>query len=519
MANNLLSMNQVRILIQQLQKGCSHRHVARELSLSRNTVKQYAERLTSSGYSFSALQGLDDATLSGIVYTHSKQTKTDSRKQAFLDRVPYFKEELRRTGVTRLLLWQEYRNDYPAGYGYTQFCELLSEHQKADTATMHFTYRAAEVMMVDFAGDTLSYVDAQSGEAVACPVFVAVLPYSGYSFAMALSDSKQPNVIKALNGCLHHFGGVPQSITCDNMKQAVSKSCRYEPIFTDTLQQWALHNSITLMATRPRKPKDKAPVEGEVKLTYQRIYAPLRHQVFFSLGELNAAIREQLTSHHQQPFQKKPCSRAQLFAREEKPLLQPLPQGEFVIRHSVQAKVQRNYHITLGEDWHHYSVPFAYIGKGVSAVYDADTVEIYFEHRRIALHKRSYKPHGHTTLAEHMPESHRRYTEQRGWNSDYFTSQAEKTGPCCRQYIEGMLKQKQFTEQTYKGCLGVLRLQKAYGAERLEAACKRALKGGRFTYRTVHNILLNNLDTLDAEPPSLFNLPRHDNLRGPEAYH
>lgn len=518
MANNLLSMNQVRLLIQQLQKGYSHRRIARELALSRNTVKQYTERLLCSGYSLSAIQQMEDATLSAIVYTHSKQKQTDSRKQDFVGRLPYFKEELRRTGVTRLLLWQEYKNDHPAGYGYTQFCELLSEHQKADTATMHFTHKAAEVMMVDFAGDPLSYVNRENGEVVACPVFVAVLPYSGYSFAIALSDSKQPNVIKALNGCLHYFGGVPQSIKCDNMKQAVSKSCRYEPIFTDTLQQWALHTNSTLMATRPRKPKDKAPVEGEVKLTYQRIYAPLRNRVFFSLSELNAAIVEQLGHHHRQPFQKKTCSREDIFQREEKPLLCPLPQSEFVMRHSVQAKVQRNYHITLGEDWHNYSVPFAYIGKGVSAVYDADTVEIYFEHRRIALHPRSYKPHGYTTLAEHMPESHRRYAEQRGWDGDYFTSQAENIGPCCRQYMEGMLKQKQFSEQTYRGCLGVLRLQKAYGAERLEAACKRALKGSRFTYRTLQGILSNNLDTLEAEQPSLFNLPRHDNLRGPQAY-
>lgn len=518
MANNLLSMNQVRILIQQLQKGCSHRHIARELALSRNTVKQYAERLASCGYSLSAIQGLDDATLSAIVYTHSKQKQTDSRKQDFAGRVPYFKEELRRTGVTRLLLWQEYRNDQPTGYGYTQFCELLGEHQKADTATMHFTHKAAEVMMVDFAGDTLSYVNAETGEVVTCPVFVAVLPYSGYSFVMALSNSQQPNVIKALNGCLQHFGGVPQSIKCDNMKQAVSKSCRYEPIFTDTLGQWALHTNITLMATRPRKPKDKASVEGEVKLTYQRIYAPLRNKLFFSLSELNAAIAEQLAHHHRQPLQKKACSREQLFEQEEKPLLAALPQTEFVIRHSVQAKVQRNYHITLGEDWHNYSVPFTYIGKGVSVVYDADTVEIYFEHRRIALHKRSYRPHGYTTLSEHMPESHRRYQEQQGWDGEYFTTEAEKTGPCCRQYIEGMLKQKQFSEQTYRGCLGVLRLQKAYGAGRLEAACKRALKGGRFTYRTVHNILSNNLDSLEAEQSTLFSLPQHDNLRGPEAY-
>ena len=514
-------MQYVRSIIQQLQKGFSQRRIAGELQLSRNTVKQYAGLLLDSAYSLQQLQQMDDAALNSIIYAHCKQSQPDGRREDFKERVAYFTAELKRTGVTRQLLWEEYKHSYPDGYEYSQFCELLAGYDKVENASMHFTYQPGEIMMVDFAGDMLGYVDKETGLVSSCPVFVCVLPYSGYSFAAALNNATQPNVIKALNLCLDYFGGVPQSLKCDNMKQAVSKSCRYEPVFTDTLNEWALHNNIALLAARPAKPKDKAPVENEVKLTYQRIYAPLRDEVFFSLQQLNAAITGQLKLHHERLFQKKNYSRLECFINEEKKLLQPLPPVAYYIRHSTQAKVQKNYHITLGEDWHHYSVPFSYIGKQVNVVYDSDTVEIYFEFKRIALHQRSYKKHGYTTLKEHMPQSHQRYHEQRGWDEQYFIREARKIGESTCKYIEQVLKGKHFTEQSYNACLGILRLAKTYTPLRLEAACGRALRGSSFNYRTINNILSNNLDTIEtaaAQQQALFSMPDHTNLRGPDAY-
>jgi transposase len=525
MSNKVIAMQLIRSLIQFLEKGFSFRQISRELRLSRKTVTLYATRLKNSAYSLMELRHLDDAVLSSLVYTAAPAVPSlisaDPRRQNFVGRIDYFLAELKRTGVTCLLLWEEYRRENPQGYSYTQFCVLLRQYQKTQAVSMHFMYKPAEVMMVDFAGDKLSYTDKESGEVVSCPVFVCVLPFSGYSYAIALPNASTAQVIKALNGCLQYFEGVPLTLKTDNMKQIVYKACRYEPVFTEVMQQWALHQNITLLAARVGKPKDKAPVENEVKLTYQRIYAPLRDKVFFSLEELNAAIKEQLAVHHRRPFQKKAHSRCDCFNNEEKPLLQPLPPNPYLIRHRVQAKVQKNYHITLGEDWHHYSVPFSCIGKSVSVIYDTDIVEVYYEHHRIALHRRSYKKHGYTTIKEHMPESHQRYREQRGWNAEYFLMQAEKIGPHTHQYIKGALKGKTFTEQTYNGCLGILRLGKAYGTDRLEAACNRALKGQSFNYRTLHNILSNNLDSLQqgSEQPSLFSMPEHGNLRGPEAYH
>lgn len=522
MSNKVISMQLVRTLLQSLDKGFSLRHISRELKLSRKTVTQYVTRLQSSGYSFTALRQLDDALLASLVYTpksiDSPQTSDDPRKQDFLSRIDYFITELKRPGVTRLLLWQEYRKENIQSFGYTQFCVLLSTHRRNRDLSMYLDYKPGEVIMVDFAGDKISYTDRSSGEIIDCPVLVCILPYSGFSFVAALADASIPQLVKALNRCLAFFEGVPHTLKTDNMKQIVYKSCRYEPVFSEVMQQWALHYNIDLVTARVAKPKDKAPVENEVKLTYQRIYAPLRDKQFFSLAELNTAIGEQTQLHHDKLFQRKKYSRRICFETEEKNLLQPLPSGSFELKHRVKAKVQKNYHITLGEDWHHYSVPYQQVSKTVTAVYDTDIVEIYLEHQRIALHKRSYKPHGHTTTQEHMPEGHQRYFEQKGWTADYFLRQGETIGPHTHQYIQGVLKGKRFTEQTYNACRGLLRLAKDYGPQRLEAASKRALQGNNYNYRTIHNILLNNLDKQSPEQGDLFRMPDHDNLRGPQAY-
>ena len=286
MSNKLITMKNIRSIIVLHQKGFSGREISKQMQLSRNTVKIYLERFDGSSFSYEQLLKMDEAGFYAIAYTSAKQLQPEPKKEHFSSGIDYFLAELKRTGVTRHLLWEEYKKGDPNGYSYSQFCDLLARQRKVHEATRHFEHKPAEVMMVDFAGNPVSYVDKPSGEIIKCPVFVAVLPYSGYSFAVALSDSTQPSIIKALNSSLAYFGGVPQSIKCDNLKTVVSKSNRYEPVFTDTIMQWAHHHNTGLLAARIRKPKDKASVENEVKLVYQRIYAPLRDKVFFSLSEL-----------------------------------------------------------------------------------------------------------------------------------------------------------------------------------------------------------------------------------------
>jgi transposase len=513
-------MHKIRQILLFLDRGISQRAIEKEVQITRKTIALYLQKFQQTGQNLSELIKLSDAQLEqtlGLIKPAVTED-VDPRKVHFNSLIDYFNMELKRTGVTRLLLWEEYIKEYPEGFQYSRFCDLLQDHIKINNAVMHFVHYPAKLMEVDFAGDMLHYVDPSSGELIACPVFVAILPFSGYGYVEALPNAKLSQVVQALNNAIDYYGGVPQTIKSDNMKQWVSKSCRYEPVFTDMLEQWANHNHIALLATRPYKPKDKASVENNVKITYRRIYAGLRNDTFTSLAELNKAIRAKLNKHHQLNFQKKIYSRQELFDTQERALLQPLPEYSYSIRHYTKAKVQKHYHVLVGEDWHYYSVPYRYIGKEVRIVYCIDTVEIYNQNQRIAVHTRNFTSHGYTTIKEHMPERHQAINRQRGWSPEYYLKKAEDNGPNTYEFFKKVMDSKLVIDQSYTACLGLLRLMAAYGGLRMEAACKRGLTGHKFTYGVIKKILDNNMDQLKEDPTIEFRLPAHTNLRGPEAY-
>jgi transposase len=334
-----------------------------------------------------------------------------------------------------------------------------------------------------------------------------------------LRSARLEHLIPALNRALAYIGGITRMVISDNMAQIVKRACRYEPIFTEVSEQWALHNDTFLKNTRGGKPKDKPTVENSVKISYQRIYAPMRNERHYSLEALVERSMELQDTLNDRPMYKQDLSRRQRFEQQEKPFLKPLPAEPFVIKHKTQAKVKKNYHVILGEDWHQYSVPYQYIGQQVTLVYDAGEVEIFIGLHRIAVHKRDYLKYGYTTLAEHMPEAHRRYLEQRGWTSDDFITKASRIGEHTEKTIQSLLFSRPFIEQAYDSCLGVLRLGDTYGTDRLEAACKRAAQAPRVSFRTVKNILKNNLDKEPQIIPEFrFFIPEHENIRGPNAF-
>lgn len=520
MANTPTRMQQIRLILQMHSRGEKIRAISRQLNLDRNTVRSYLRRCVSHNPDVDTLLGLSDEALSQIAYEPAMEKKKgDDRAVDLSGRLAGLVEDLRKPGVTRQLLWQEYRQSRPDGYGYTQFCERLKAYARDRDAVMHFEHKAAQRLMIDFAGKKLSYVDERTGEVVDCPVFVAVLPFSGYSYVEALPSQCQEDFVAAIANCFAFLGGVPLCGLIDNLKSGVKRANRYEPEFTDLLEQLSLHYSCGFMATRVAKPRDKAHVEREVQLVYQRIYAPLRNEHFRSLQALNLAVKEQLAKHHLQPFQRKiGGNRLALFQQQEQGLLKVLPASPFAVKHSIQAKVQRNYHIVIGQDWHYYSVPYEYIRKKVQVVYTSSEVEVYYDHERIALHRRSRVRYGYTTLPGHMPPAHRHHLEQRAWTGEYFLDQALRIGPSCQRAIEQILSGKMFIEQTYNSCLGVLRLAGKYGEVRLEAACCRALRGHRINYTVICNILRHNLDKLEQPPEPLSQIPEHDNIRGPGAY-
>lgn len=520
MANTQISMLQIRRSLQLLEECRSERSISSLLGLSRTTLRHYQRRFHSSGLPYNQLLSLSDNELSSLIYGELPGHVRTTRQDRFDSLTDYFTLELKRVGVTRQLLWKEYLKHDADGYGYSQFCERLNRLKSKGNnfVTMHLEHVPGGRMQVDFAGKKLSYVDMDSGELKECPVLVCALPFSGYAYVEALVDASQKKLYEALGRALSYFGGVPANVLSDNMKQFVIKASRYEPCFNELAEQWSVYYNTTLSAARVRKPKDKPSVEKEVHISYLRIFAPLRNEVFHSLSELNYHIRECLDKHNATPMQRYGSSRKERFEQEEKPLLKPLPPSEFVVKNEVKAKVQRNYHVILGEDMHQYSVPYIHVGETVKIVYDYSEVEIFLDMRRIALHKRNPRRNGYTTKEEHMPESHLRYKQTKGWDADYFILQASAIGDNATEIFKRLLARNRFPEQTYNACLGLLSLGKKYGNQRLEAACARALPATVVTYGFIKNILVNNQDKVAAQATEPGYIPKHENLRGKDAY-
>lgn len=511
-------MLQVRRILQLKSQGKSNRDVALEVHRSRNTVNDYVKLIQRLNKSTEELLKLNDEELSSLVYDEPPSVELDRKFADFQQRIPGLCDELKKPHATRMILWEEYRKMVCDGYGYTQFCEHLSRFLETRKAVMIFDHEPAASMMFDFAGDKIALTDYQTGEITWCPVLVCVLPFSGFTYVEAMLSANQQRLLKALNNALNFIDGVPQSAKTDNMKQVVKKANRYEPAFEELAQQWSLHYGTTMMAARVRKPRDKASVESHVNAVYNRIYAALRNKVFHSIEQMNEALWEELDKFNHRNLQRCDYSRRDRFILHEKVLLLPLPAGPFVPKNKVEAKVQRNYHITLGEDWHHYSVPFQYIGKKVQIIYDTDHVEIYLDTVRIVCYRRNYSRNGHTTLPEHMPPDQQHFARTKGYNRDYFIEKATQIGDNTASAIGKVLEQKIFIEQTYNSCLGVLRLGEKYGNDRLEAACRRALTGYKVTYMGIKNILERNLDKVPPQTDLFITIPDHENIRGPESY-
>jgi transposase len=515
-------MHQIRRIIELQLEGHGIRHAVRLTGLSRNTIREYIRRITAGGLSLTEVLALDDVSLSKIVYVEALEKSTagrnvDERYSVLSEKLDKYCSELNRHGVTRQLLWEEYKKDNPEGYGYTQFCCYLKQHRRIDEAVMHFVHRPAECLQIDFAGSKLGYVEPFTGEWISCEVLVCVMPFSHYLYVEALPSQKQGPFIAGLTRCLGFLGGVPWSVKVDNMRTAVLRSNRYEPMFTEAMHFFAEYYGTTALAARVGKPRDKASVEKAVDLSYKHIYAPLRNQTFQSLQELNIAIIKQVEVFNNRPFKNKPGTRRQLFEHHEKALLKPLPSSVYEIKSITESKVGKNYHVILGEDRHNYSVPYKLIGKLLKIIYTVDTVEIYDNLSRVALHKRNYTRNGHTTHSEHQPINHRHVAEQRGWDDEYFLRNASYIGQSVQEIMKRILDSRLIQVQTYNSCRGILKLGKDYGSDRLEAACHRLLSAPRVNYGMVKNILQNHLDKVSPQQ-AILDLPRHSQIRGSEHY-
>lgn len=514
MANNPIEMSKVRKVLKMHFQGKSKSFISNYLQLSRNTVKKYINHCQLLGLNEEYISQKSDLELEAI-FVKDNELKISKKLQEAYSFYPYMEKELKRTGVTRAQLWQEYNQKHRDGYRLSQFKEYYNRWSKKVNPAMHMEHKAGDKMYIDYAGKKLQIVDKESGECKDVEFYVAILGASQYTYAEASMSQKKEDFIKSTENALLFYKGVPAAIVPDNLKSAVTKSNRYEPQINKDFKDFAEHYGTTILAARAYKPKDKALVEGAVKILYRRIYSELREQTFFSLRELNKTILELLEKHNNMKLTARPHSRLELFKEIEEKALSPLAVERFEIKEVEEGTVIKNAHIMLKKDKHYYSVPYQYIQKKVKLIYTSDLVEIFHKYNRIALHKRNYKPHSYTTNSEHLPSTHQFLSD---WHPQKFINWGNNIDPIVAKFITFLLEQKQHPEQSYKSCLGVLTMEKKVGKERLINACKRALEYGVYNYKAIDNILKRNLDIYTENQNQESTLPDHNNIRGEEYY-
>jgi transposase len=513
-----LSMRKIReILRLHHERGLSNRAIARSVAASPATVSGCLLRAKVVGLGWPLEPEMDDTALENLLYPVPDAGRAPRAEPDF----ETIHKEMRRKGVTLQLLWQEYKLDHPDdGYQYSRFCERYKRWRGDLDVVMRQRHRAGEKMFSDFSGDGIPVFDRETGEVRQAELFVAVLGASCYTYAEAFETQQLPDWVAGHIHAYEYFGGVPEITVPDQPRTAVSKPSKYEPVINPTFLEMAQHYRTAIIPARPAKPRDKAKVENAVLIAQRWIIAPLRNQRFFSLAQVNEAVAERLELFNGRKFQKLDTTRVELFEALDKPALQGLPARRYEYADWLNPRVNIDYHVEI--ERHYYSVPYQLVHKKVEARCTTTTIEIFYKRKRVASHRRSYHAGGATTAREHMPKAHQRHAE---WTPSRILTWAGQTGPATRSLAEKIMQSRKHPEQGYRSCLGLLRLGKTYGSERLEAACGRALAIGARSYQSVKSILKTGLDRQALpdrkaqQTDQQQNIADHENIRGSDYYH
>jgi transposase len=516
MANTRLPMRNIReVLRLKHQIGLSNRQISESLRVAHSTVSDYLRRAKAAGISWPLPENLSDLSLENRLFADSQIPAKKGRAQPDY---AYVYDELRsykNVNLTLDLLWREYKEQNPEGYQYSRFCDKYSSWRGKLDYCMRQEHRAGEKVFVDYAKG-LSIVNPLTGELTVTHLFVAVWGASNYTYAEASLSQDLSCWIGSHVRALNYFACGPLILVPDCLKSGVSQACFYEPEINPTYADFAHHYGAAILPARPKHPRDKAKVETGVLIAKRWILAVLRHRTFTSLAELNVAIRELLPSLNGRLLRKMKKSRKELFESLDRLSAQALPSLPYEYAEWKKATVNIDYHIEV--DRHYYSVPFRWIREKLDVRITASIVEVFRKGERIAAHPRSRAPHKHTTLKEHMPPDHRKYAE---WTPSRIIRWAGQTGPATVQLVEKILASRTYPEQGYRSCLGVLRLGKNYGPQRLEAASLRAIQFNTYSFKAVRSILDRGLDRQTDAPASdpQKSLPFHDNVRGGAYFH
>lgn len=507
-------MRKIReILRLRLDCGCSYEEIGHSVGIGRSTAADCLLKFEASGLVWPLAPSVSDPDLERLLYAKPGFQASTERP------LPDFSEvhvDLRRKGVTKQLLWTEYKQRHPNGFEYTHFCNLYKKWKNCADIVFRNEHLAGEKCFLDYAGQTVPIHDAETGDINYAQIFVAVLGASNYTFAEATWSQGIGDWIASHNRAFAYFGGVSEMLVPDNLKSAVSKPCRYDPIINPTYYEMARHYGTAVIPARVRKPRDKAKVEAGVLLVERWILAVLRKHKFFSLEELNRAISDLLEKLNNRPFKKLPGCRRSAFQALDKPALKPLPETPYRLSQYKEAKVNINYHVAL--DDHYYSVPYQLVQKDVIIRYTSSTVEILHGNKRVASHLRKNKKFGYTTLTEHMPAKHAAYAR---WTPERMGQWAGEAGPATRQVAEKMMVVRDHPQQGFNAVLGLIRLGDKYGKDRLERASIKALHINSPSLKCIKSILNTGMDKIpitESKDQKEVKPIDHENIRGPSYY-
>jgi len=489
----------------------SIRSIARACNISSSTAHMYITKLKEIGISYNEILKLSDDELYSFFIPRKETAENSSR--ASID-FKYINDELKRKGVTRQLLYEEYININPDGYGRTQFYEQFRKWKKNLKPSMRQIHKYGDKMFIDFSGKKPHYIDPGTGEIIEPEFFAAVLGGTSYTFACAVKDQTIKSFITCNIKALEYFGGCPNTIVPDNLKAGVTRADYYDPDINKTFADMAEHYDVAVLPTRAAKPKDKAKVENAVLNTQRRIIAALRNQTFFSLEELNEAISIELEKFNNRPMQLTGKSRYELFCEHERKELKPLPETRFEIFQWKTEKVSLDHHIRV--DFNFYSVPYTLIGKKVDIRHNNRVLEVFHKGQRVAFHLKSTSENACITDKSHLCREHLYYLE---WTPEKIKQQAQLIGTETSRFIQQIFDSQRSIDNAFRGALGIIRLSKKYSPERLETACKLAFSAGAYNYKNVKYILTNGMDKLDQKINENKNRPvDHSNLRGTNYY-
>jgi transposase len=491
----------------------SSRQIATLTGISQSTVSEYCSKFKSLEMEIDVFLALDEVKAQKLFYPKVQSRKTPTAKPH--PDWNYIHQELKKKGMTRQLLWEEYRQNHPNGLGITQFKEYYTRFKKRLNPSMRQLHYAGDKLFVDYSGLTMPIHNAKTGEITSAQIFVSVLGASGYTFVHAVADQSTESFIECHNEAFYFYGGVPNQVVPDNLKAAVISNKQGKVQLNSSYADMARHYGVAIVPARPYKPQDKSKAELGVKGIQRWILMRLRHQRFFDIDELNASLSELLDTYNQKVIRHLGKSREELFDSLDQPVLHPLRSNRYIYREYKQVTVGVDYHIQLGCNG--YSVPYMYMGKRVDIWYSRHSVTIHYQGKVIAQHARCNNNYEDATIISHMPTAHQYQYEK--WNPGRILNWAKEIGKHTTQLMQRIMEERSHPVRGYRSCIAILSFSKTYGKEALELTCKKALAIHTTSVSSIESILKRKTYLQEEKPHianNLFNC--HENIRGSDHY-